>query len=311
MRNKWLKLLLLLPLLFGQTFTQAQATVDSSSTFYIVSGFVLVVAILVLIVSVVVLQVLRVFVKQEMERKGIVEEKKETKPWYQKWLTKANDAVPLEREQEIILDHNYDGIKELDNHLPPWWQALFWVTVIFGVVYMLGYHVFETMPLQLEEYRTEIEQAEEARQARLANQPAAEVDESNLAMVEDVAALKQGAQVFNLNCAACHKEDGGGGIGPNLTDEYWIHGGSLTDVYMTVKNGVPEKGMIAWKDMLSPEQMLNVSSYVMTLKGTTPANPKDPQGEVYRPDAEEGEVIGEDPADAEVESDTTQIAVND
>lgn len=305
--------MLLAPLFLSQTMVQAQGSMDSSSMFYIVSGFVLVVAILVLIVSIVVLQVLRVFVKQELKAKGTVEEKKEKeerRPWYQKWLTKANDAVPLDREEEIILDHNYDGIRELDNHLPPWWKALFWVTVIFSFVYMFGYHVFDLIPSQAEEYQAEMQQAEEARQARLASQPAAQIDESDLALVEDEEKLEKGGQIYLLNCAACHQEDGGGSIGPNLTDPYWIHGGSLEDVYMTIKNGVPEKGMIAWKDMLSPEQMLNVASYVMNLQGTEPTNPKDPQGELYIEDVEDMEIETERDSVEVVDPDTTQVAVN-
>lgn len=294
---------MLLALVANPMFAQGVSTspISSSTAFYWISGFVLVVAILVLIVSIVVLQVLRVFVNRQLEAKGIVQEKPSTS-WWQRFLTKANDAVPLEEESEIILDHNYDGIRELDNHLPPWWKWLFYITIVFGVVYMAAYHVFDSMPLQTEEYEMAMAEAEEARLARMANAPALDIDESNVEFVEDPVALSKGKQVFNLNCQQCHKEDGGGGIGPNLTDDYWLHGGSIQDIFRTIKVGVPEKGMISWEPLLSPEQMQNVASYVMTLRGTEPANPKEPQGELYVP--EENQKNKE-----EATADSTQVAV--
>jgi len=309
MKNKSNKLLLILSMLLIHNVASAQSSMSSAEAFYIVSGFVLVVSVLVLAVAIVVLQVLRAFVKKELDKKaeaeGVVIE--EEPSWWKKMLTKANDAVPVEKEREIILDHNYDGIRELDNHLPPWWKWLFYVTIIFGVVYLAVYHVFGTMPLQTEEYQAQMEIAEQERLARLANQPASNIDESNVEFVEDAVALSNGKQIFNLNCAACHKEDGGGGIGPNLTDEYWIHGGSIQDIFRTIKVGVPEKGMISWEVMLSPDQMQNVASYVMTMQGTTPANPKEPQGEIYNAEVlDEEEEMEIDSVETEVDS--TQVA---
>jgi len=311
MKNKRNKLVLILSMLLIHNVASAQSSMSSVEAFYIVSGFVLVVSVLVLAVALVVLQVLRAFVKKELDKTAEVEaeEVEEEPSWWKKMLTKANDAVPVEQEREIILDHNYDGIRELDNHLPPWWKWLFYVTIIFGVVYIAVYHVFGTMPLQTEEYQAEMAIAEEQRLERLANQPASDIDESNVEFVQDAQALSQGKSIFNLNCAACHKEDGGGGIGPNLTDEYWIHGGSIQDVFRTIKVGVPEKGMISWEVMLSPDQMQNVSSYVLTLQGTTPANPKEPQGEIYNAEVLDDEVEEEIEIDsANVELDSTRMA---
>ncbi|MEP2771492.1 MAG: cbb3-type cytochrome c oxidase N-terminal domain-containing protein [Fulvivirga sp.] len=304
MKNKWLRLLLALPLLGVITQANAQEAISNATTFYIVSGFVLVAAILVLVVTVVILQVLRTIINREIEEKAaaagepIVEEES----WWKKVLTKANDAVPIEKEEEIVLDHNYDGIRELDNHLPPWWKWMFYASIVFAVVYMAIYHVFGTMPLQTEEYQAEMAIAEEARLTRLADQPLSDIDETNVQFVEDEAALIEGQKIFNRNCAACHKEDGGGGIGPNLTDQYWIHGGSIQDVFLTIKQGVPDKGMIAWKDMLTPDQMQNVSSYILTMQGTTPAVPKEPQGELYVPEVMESD-------STQVASDSTQLAL--
>ena len=310
MKNKWLRLLLMLPLLGIITQANAQEAISKATTFYIISGFVLVAAILVLIVTVVILQVLKTIINKELAEKAAAagEPVEEKESWWKKMLTKANDAVPIEKEQEIVLDHNYDGIRELDNHLPPWWKWLFYASIAFAVVYMAAYHVFGTMPLQTEEYQAEVAVAEEARLARMADQPESDIDESNVVFVEDEIALAEGGKIFNRNCAACHKEDGGGSIGPNLTDQYWIHGGSIQDVFVTIKQGVPDKGMIAWKDMLTPDQMQNVASYVLKFQGTTPAAPKDPQGELYIPEAESGEVIEGDTTDV-VESDSTQLAL--
>lgn len=307
MRNLKFKLLaaflLMLPGLgaFAQN-AESTVTVDSKAVFYVVTGFTLIIALLVLGVSVVVLQLLKTFVRQQAEK--IAAEKgeelvEEESSWSKMW-SKLNDFRPMEEEGELVLDHNYDGIRELDNHLPPWWKWLFYITIIFAVFYLGAYHVFDSLPLQEEEYMAQIEEAEAANAARLANLPESNIDESNVAFVEDAALLAKGKQIFNLNCAQCHKENGGGGIGPNLTDNYWLHGGSINDIYRTIKVGVPEKGMISWEPLLSPEQMQNVSSYIMTLHGTNPAGAKDPQGELYTPEAL--------PAEEELPADSTAVA---
>ncbi|HKK39278.1 MAG TPA: cbb3-type cytochrome c oxidase N-terminal domain-containing protein [Cryomorphaceae bacterium] len=190
------------------------------------------------------------------------------------------DAVPLDREHEVMMDHEYDGIRELDNNLPPWWVWMFYATIVFAFVYLIYYHVLPYGLTQEEEYIAEVQQAEEAREAYLA---AAKnlVDENNIVMLADVSDLKAGKNIFIEKCAQCHAADGGGGVGPNLTDAYWIHGGSIRNVFETVKYGVPTKGMISWESQLRPIEMAQVSSYIKTLEGTTPAAPKDPQGELW------------------------------
>lgn len=274
---------------------------DTQIGFYAVIGMVFLVAVIVLGVAIYMLQILKILLRQEEERKA-----KETGVAYvpepslwSKLMAGLTDSVPVEKEETVMLDHEYDGIRELDNHLPPWWTWLFYITIAFSVVYLAVYHVFDALPLQEEEYEIEMAQAEAAAQARMASSGRADIDENTVVFVEDPTALAQGKQVFNNNCAQCHMEHGGGGIGPNLTDDYWLHGGSIKDIFYTVKVGVPEKGMISWEPLLSPQQMQNVSSYIMTMRGSNPPNPKDPQGDLYVPE-EEGE--GE-----EVEADSVSV----
>jgi cytochrome c oxidase cbb3-type subunit 3 len=193
------------------------------------------------------------------------------------------DAVPVEREHEVMTDHEYDGIRELDNNLPPWWVWMFYVTIIFAFVYLIYYHVLPYGMSQEEQYVAEVEQAEADRQAFLA-QAKNLVDENTVEFLADASDLNKGKAIFTELCQQCHAADGGGGVGPNLTDQYWIHGGSIQDIFKTVKYGVPTKGMISWESQLRPVQMAQVSSYIQTLQGTTPANPKEPQGELYSPE---------------------------
>jgi cytochrome c oxidase cbb3-type subunit 3 len=198
--------------------------------------------------------------------------------WINRRLT---DAVPIEREKDIMLDHEYDGIRELDNHLPPWWKWLFYATIIYAVAYMAHHYVFQTGKDQYEIYEIKIAEAEEAKKAFLSTL-ADNVDETNITLVTDAAKLAEGQQIYTTKCAACHGMLGQGAVGPNLTDPYWIHGGSLVDVFTVVKYGVANK-MIAWEDQLLPGEMANVSSYVMTLQGSEPEGARDPQGDYYEP----------------------------
>ena len=210
-----------------------------------------------------------------------LESKKKPSNFWNRLYKRWTKAVPVEKEHDVMLDHDYDGIKELDNSLPPWWVAMFYITIVFAVGYYTYYHFAGIGPSSTEKYEREMEQAEERVQAYLKTQ-ANLVDETNVTMLEDELAIEQGKTIFDMNCAACHGFLGEGGVGPNLTDEYWLHGGSIKDVFSTVKYGVPEKGMIAWKSQLSANEMHKVSSYLLTLVGTNPPNGKEPQGELYQ-----------------------------
>lgn len=182
---------------------------------------------------------------------------------------------PMEEEKDLMIDHSYDGIVELDNPIPVWFNALFYGSIIFGFIYLLVYHVFGWGMNQDQEYLHELSIAEKAKQEYLA-QAANLVDEST---VEYNAALAPaGKAIFTANCAACHGANGEGTIGPNLTDRFWIHGGEIKDIFKTVKYGVPEKGMVPWEQTLTPGQIAEVSSYIISLRDTKPANAKAAEG---------------------------------
>lgn len=196
---------------------------------------------------------------------------------------KAWSLVPMDKENDIDLGHDYDGIRELDNSLPPWWLYTFYFCIVFAVGYLYIYHLSDIGNSQHEEYVQEMRAAAEAQRDYIARQPSS-VDEENLQALTDASSLSAGQSLFKASCATCHGEQGQGGVGPNLTDPYWLHGGSISHVYKTIKNGVPEKGMIAWKSQLQPGSILNIASFILTLEGTNPPKPKAPEGDLYVPD---------------------------
>jgi len=192
-------------------------------------------------------------------------------------------AIPLEKEADHLLDHDYDGIQELDNSLPPWWKWGFYFSIVFAVFYMLRFHVWNWGPDPEQEYRTEMavatKQVEEYRK-KVGNM----VDEKTVTMA-DASGIAEGQRIFQSNCVACHGSKGEGGVGPNLTDEFWLHGGTINAVFKTIKYGVPDKGMQAWEKTYSPSQIKDLASYIKTLAGSNPPNAKAPQGEAYKEEA--------------------------
>ncbi len=275
----------------AQSATEAPAASvwdDPMLTFYVAIGFIFVVVLLVLLVAIYMLQVIKVMTRQSAQERANklgIEYKEEPSFWSKLWK-ESNDFVPLEKEGDIMLDHSYDGIRELDNHLPPWWKWLFYLSIVFAGVYLLFYHVTDTLPLPIQEYQNEIALAQEQAKKLQAANPVAAIDETNVTVTIDALAIADGKQTFLNNCASCHRKDGGGDIGPNLTDEYWKHGGDIKDIFKVVRHGVQGTNMIAWEGFISPEKMQNVSSYILTLKGSNPENPKKPEGEIYKPAGE-------------------------
>lgn len=197
-----------------------------------------------------------------------------------KIIKSLTDAVPIEEEASILLDHDYDGIKELDNNLPPWWKYGFYLTIVFAFVYMISYHITGTSDLQGKEYENEMAQAK-LEVDEYMKKSANNVDENTVTLLKDASDLAKGKDVFVASCAACHGQLGEGTVGPNLTDDYWLHGGSVQDVFKSIKYGWVEKGMKSWKEDLSPMQIAQVTSYISSLKGTNPPNGKAPQGDLY------------------------------
>ena len=225
--------------------------------------------------------------KAEMLKEGINPEEVDNWAWAKKLINKWTEAKAIEEEGEIVLDHNYDGIKELDNNLPPWWVYMFYATIIFAVVYLVKYEMMGA-PNQDMEYAQSVAQAKRELAAFRSTSKEAIIDAETVTVLTDESDLSRGKAVYNLNCAACHIADGGGGIGPNLTDEYWILGGGIKNVFTTITNGGRDgKGMVAWGKTLKPKDIQKVASYIMAMQGTTPAKPKPPQGELYKDEAQE------------------------
>jgi cytochrome c oxidase cbb3-type subunit 3 len=194
-------------------------------------------------------------------------------------LEKINASVDIEEEEQILMEHDYDGIRELDNDLPPWWRYGFYLTILVSVVYLIHYHIALTGDLQITEYNKEVEKGK-AEVAEYMKQAANNVDETNVKMLEG-SEIAAGQDLFINTCATCHGKDGRGGVGPNLTDAYWVHGGSIVDIFKTIKYGWPDKGMKSWKEDLSPVQIAQITSFIRTIKGTNPPNGKAPQGDLY------------------------------
>lgn len=200
------------------------------------------------------------------------------------WWDRFNKSVDIENEKDVQLDHDYDGIKELNNALPPWWLYGFYFTILFAGVYLYRYHVSGSAPLQVEELKIATVQAEKDMALVMASM-ANKVDETSIEYKPDVALIDEGKILFAQNCKSCHGDLAqGASIGPNLTDAYWIHGGGIKDIFKTIKNGVQEKGMISWAQTLSPKQIAAVATFVKSLQGSNPPNPRDPQGTEYKDD---------------------------
>jgi cytochrome c oxidase cbb3-type subunit III len=196
--------------------------------------------------------------------------------WSKIWWDKLNNVTPIKEEAAIDLGHNYDGIRELDNRLPPWWLYGFYMCVIFAGIYLWRFHVSHTALSSKEELEVAMVAAAEEKEAYLLK-AANNIDENNVVML-DASGIASGKKIFESVCAACHLTDGGGSVGPNLTDNYWLHGGDVKSIFKTLKYGWPEKGMKSWKDDYSPIQLAQITSYVKSLQGTKPAKAKEPQG---------------------------------
>lgn len=289
--SKLTSILLLLgafTLLSNGAFAQeATVTTETSLSFAGVSGvnmYVLVAALVVEIFAIFYLGSLinslhkRVFDIKVEETKSV---KKSLLPswWHDLDKKVLTQAIPVEREADILLDHDYDGIKELDNALPPWWKYGFYITIVVAFIYIIAYHVTGTGMNPTQEYAAQMEDARIAKEKYDAENKD-KVDEANVPMA-DASGIEKGRTIFKENCVACHGQLGEGGAGPNLTDDYWIHKGSLNDVYASIKNGYPDKGMQSWIIKFNPKEISQIASFIKTLKGSNPPGAKAPQGDLF------------------------------
>jgi cytochrome c oxidase cbb3-type subunit 3 len=224
------------------------------------------------------------FLFYTLGRFSSLNEKEATPSSLKNWWSKMDarlftKAIPIEKEADHLLDHNYDGIQELDNSLPPWWKYGFYLSIVFAVFYILHYHVWKTGSDPEQEYNTEMVVA--AKQIEEHRKKAGDMVDEKTVTLADAKGIEEGAKIFQAACMACHGGKGEGGVGPNLTDKFWLHGGSINDVFKTVKYGVPEKGMQAWEKTYSPSQIKNIASYIKSIAGTNPPNGKAPQGDPF------------------------------
>ncbi|TDO24814.1 cbb3-type cytochrome c oxidase N-terminal domain-containing protein [Pedobacter duraquae] len=253
----------------------------------------LVASILVLGVTILLLKVIRFYVKESIdptvfatpEQKALLlkaeleaEALKKAKPSI--W-TRLMGLKPIAEEESLIMEHKFDGISELNNPTPAWFMVLFYGTIIVAVLYMCNYEFLGFGKTQEEEYIAEVEQANNDKLVFLASPANAKsaVNENNIVQSKDPAMLSAGAGLFQSRCTPCHGAHAEGIVGPNLTDEYWLHGGSVKEVFTTIKYGVPAKGMIAWEKSLSAQQIAELTNYVLSLQGSKPAGAKAPQGD--------------------------------
>ena len=201
--------------------------------------------------------------------------------WFKNLMQKLTKTQPIEKEGDLLLHHDYDGIKELDNNLPPWWVYLFYISIIFSVVYLVRFEILGADNQEME-LKKEMAQAKIDVEEYLKTAPDL-MDEKTVVLLTDKESLESGKEIFTTNCAACHRADGGGQIGPNLTDDHWILGGGIKNVFHTISNGGRDgKGMVSWKtNGMKPKDIQKVASYILSLRGSNPKDPKEAEGEIW------------------------------
>ncbi len=243
-----------------------------------------------LFVTITLLNAFKVMYREQLNPTPFTAPVKESKLDYDSWLktkhkkasiwTKLLSLKPMEEEKDLEIDHAYDGIKELNNPVPTWFNVLFFGTMFFAAGYLFYYHIGGYGDLQDKEYEHEMVKAQEEKAAYL-EKSANTIDENSVKFDNTESVVNEGKNIFTGNCVVCHGDKGQGLIGPNLTDDYWLHGGGINNVFKTIKYGVPEKGMISWEKNLTPKQISAVANYILSLHGTNPAGAKAPQGEKY------------------------------
>jgi cytochrome c oxidase cbb3-type subunit III len=256
--------------------------ISSIESVYVLTGIVFFFFFIIIMMLMSVNSLLKQHIANEKAKSGKAlsfEEIEEIEMTKQTFLEKLLQLKPLSTEKDKMMHHSYDGITELNNPTPPWFMGLFYITILFGIFYMVIYHFSGTFPLQEEELKNEITLAEKQREEYLKNAAGA-INETNAVFVTSAKDLEDGKQLYVKYCVSCHGAEGQGGVGPNFADNYWIHGNKPADLFKVVSDGVPSKGMVSWKKQLNGLQIQNVISFIQTFKGTTPENAKEPQGEL-------------------------------
>lgn len=253
----------------------AQSTANAPiATFHgVLIGIIIVLAVIMLMVVYVLQQVVNLL-KQEGMQTG-----KSAPVAEQTFWEKMLSLKPLSAEKDVELDHDFDGIRELNNPIPPWFNVLFYGTIVFAFAYLMVYHVFDLAPLQAKEYENQMAEAKVARDLFI-KQSGSLVDENNVKLLTDASKVNAGKETYVAKCLVCHGDKLEGKVGPNLTDAYWLHGGTIQDIFKTIKYGVPAKGMIAWENSLNGSQIQELASYILSMQGTNPPGAKAPQGEL-------------------------------
>ncbi|MCO6149216.1 cbb3-type cytochrome c oxidase N-terminal domain-containing protein [Flavobacterium sp. NRK1] len=288
--KKFIPVYIRVPLIFALVFMALEFFIDSGDRpaflkYPLVSLFLAVFLFIQIAIEIVVYAIDKVtysLLTEEQKRK-LAEidaiEFKDTK-WFKKLKGFFIKIRPIEEENEILLNHDYDGIKELDNVLPPWWVNLFYGCIVFALIYLVRFHILEGKD-QKAEFETEMAEAKLAVEEYKKTAKDL-IDANTVVQLTEPADIESGKKIFDTNCIACHRQDGGGAIGPNLTDEYWLLGGGIKNVFHTITEGGRDgKGMVAWKGTLKPSEIQLVASYVLSLKGSNPKDPKEPQGDVW------------------------------
>ena len=279
------------PLIFAIVFGGMEYFIDSGDKpafieYPMVSVFLFVFLFLLVAIEIVVSAVDRVtyHLLTDEQRKQLEEAQSVSftdSKFVQNLLSKLTRSKPIEQEGELLLEHDYDGIKELDNDLPPWWVNLFYATAIFAVIYLVRFHVMDGYS-QVQEFEQEVELANAEIAKQNAASPKEEITLDKVVMLTDEASLAKGKEIFTNACAACHKADGGGIVGPNLTDEFWINGGGIKNVFKIISEGSKNNpSMVAWNKTLESTDIQKVASYIMKLQGTKPAGAKAAEGEKW------------------------------
>lgn len=287
----------------GAAETTAAATIGdmTKDTFYIMIAIIFVELLVILALLMNIRSLLRTEKENLVDASITEEEKIAIKKNQLSWWDRFNKLKPVSEEADLDLGHEYDGIRELNNRLPPWWLYGFYLCIIFAGVYLWRFHVTHNGPSSAQEYETSVADAKARIDAYLKEKGDA-VDENTVVLLTDKASLDEGKIIFEKSCVTCHKATGGGDVGPNLTDDYWLHGNDIKSVFKTIRYGF--NAMPQWQMAYSNKQIQLVASYVKSLHGSNPPNPKAPQG------IEMKEIPITNPSDTTKKDTTTSAALN-